>query len=259
MGTVYAASDTLLERRVAVKVIREDLVGSAEAAERFRREARAAASFAHPNVVTVHDFGVASGTRAFLVMEMLEGLTLREKLRSQKRLETTQLMRILHDVCAAVDAAHGRQLIHRDLKPENIFLLAAEQCGTAKVLDFGLAKFVCNTSEQKTQDTASGAVLGTVRYMSPEQRCGQAVHLGWDLWALAVIAYEMLTGCYPFEESPYGLPMAADSVRFTPVARYLPDGTEKWQALFERSFAPELSQRHESVEAFWNASECAAN
>jgi serine/threonine-protein kinase len=86
MGTVYAASDALLERRVAVKVIREDLVGSAEAAERFRREARAAASFAHPNVVTVHDFGVASGTRAFLVMEILEGVTLRDRLRAQNRL-----------------------------------------------------------------------------------------------------------------------------------------------------------------------------
>lgn len=258
MGTVYAASDTLLERRVAVKVIREELVGSVEAAERFRREAKAAASFSHPNVVTVHDFGVASGTRAFLVMEMLEGLTLREKLRSQKRLEPVQLMTILRDVCAALSSAHRRQLIHRDLKPENIFLVTGELGGFAKVLDFGLAKFVSNTSEQKTQDTASGAVLGTLRYMSPEQRCGQAVNLGWDLWALAVIAYEMLTGCYPFEESPYGLPMAADIARFTPVAHCVAARAEKWQALFERSFARELDHRHESVEAFWNDVERAA-
>jgi serine/threonine-protein kinase len=97
MGTVYVASDRLLERRVAVKVIREDLVGSAEAAERFRREARAAASFAHPNVVTVYDFGVASETRAFMVMEMLEGSTLRDKLQHQKRIPSTQLQCILRD------------------------------------------------------------------------------------------------------------------------------------------------------------------
>src|SRR5439155_6274584 len=99
MGTVYAAADLSLERRVAVKVIRDDLVGSAEAAERFRREARAAASFAHPNVVTIHDFGVAAATRAFLVMELLHGATLREELRREKRLAPPRALAILRGVC----------------------------------------------------------------------------------------------------------------------------------------------------------------
>jgi hypothetical protein len=126
MGTVYVASDRALGRRVAVKVIREDLVGNADAAERFRREARVAASFAHPNVVTVHDFGVAEGTRAYLVMELLEGVTLRDSLSRQKRFPAAQAMPVLRDVCTALEAAHRRQLIHRDLKPENIFLVAGE-------------------------------------------------------------------------------------------------------------------------------------
>jgi eukaryotic-like serine/threonine-protein kinase len=154
MGTVYAASDSSLERRVAVKVIRDDLLGSVEAAERFRREARTAANFAHPNVVTVFDFGVASGTRAFLVMEILEGVTLRERLQAQSRLPTTQLLPISRDVCAALSVAHRRHLVHRDLKPENIVLVSTESDEVAKVLDFGVAKFLSNSTE-RTVDTAS--------------------------------------------------------------------------------------------------------
>jgi len=259
MGTVYCASDKLLERRVAVKVIREDLVGSSEAAERFRREARAAASFAHPNVVTVHDFGVASGTRAFLVMEMLEGLTLREKLRSQKRLPTARLLGISRDVCAALTAAHRRHLVHRDLKPENIFLVSTESSEIAKVLDFGVAKFISAYAEQRTADTATGAVLGTLRYMSPEQRGGQAAHQAWDLWALAVMTYEMLTGCYPFEDSSFDWLSAGPVVPFTPIATYVPGAAKKVQALFEHSFARELSGRHDSAEAFLSELQSAAN
>jgi tRNA A-37 threonylcarbamoyl transferase component Bud32 len=250
MGTVYAASDLSLERRVAVKVIRENLVGSAEAAERFRQEARAAASFAHPNVVTVYDFGVA-GTRAFLVMEILQGSTLRERLQLQKRLTPARIRSILGEVGAALGAAHRRCLVHRDIKPENIFLATTESCEIAKVLDFGLAKFVSNSKEQPTVDTAPGAVLGTLRYMSPEQRRGEEAHHAWDLWALAVVTYEMLTGAYPFEDNSLGAWSSAGvSVPFTPVTKYLPETGGRWQQLFEHSFARELSCRYESTDAF---------
>ena len=259
MGTVYAASDALLERRVAVKVIREDLVGSAEAAERFRREARAAASFAHPNVVTVYDFGVASGTRAFLVMELLEGSTLRERLKAKRHLPAAQLLRISSDVCAALAAAHRRNLVHRDLKPENIFLVVSESGEVAKLLDFGLAKFVSNCTEERTVDTAAGAVLGTTRYMSPEQRSGQAPHHAWDLWALAVMTYEMLTGSYPFGSDSRDRLAAGPVVPFTPIATYVPGAAKKWQALFEHSFSRELSDRHDSAEAFLSELQSAAN
>jgi serine/threonine-protein kinase len=251
MGTVYAALDTALERRVAVKVIREDLVGSAEAAERFRQEARVAASFAHRNVVTVHDFGVAAGTRAFLVMELQEGQTLREALRREKRLGTARALAILGDVTAALEAAHRRQLVHRDLKPENIFLAHADSGETAKVLDFGIAKFLSNATQQSTADTAPGAILGTPRYMSPEQWHGGDAHSAWDVWALSVVAYEVLTGAYPFDDASAGLRFAADGTsKFVPVATHLPGAPQSCQELFERSFARNSADRPPSAQAF---------
>jgi tRNA A-37 threonylcarbamoyl transferase component Bud32 len=251
MGTVYLAMDTALERRVAVKVIREDLVGSAEAAERFRQEARVAASFAHPNVVTVHDFGVAAGTRAFLVMELQEGGTLREGLRREKRFSTARALAILGDVAAALEAAHRRQLVHRDLKPENIFLARNESGETAKVLDFGIAKFLSSATQQRTSDTAPGAVLGTPRYMSPEQWHGGEAHPAWDVWALGVVAYEILTGAYPFDDvSPVERFGAGPAAKFTPLTTHLPRAPQSCQELFERSFAREPAGRPHSAQTF---------
>jgi len=253
MGTVYVASDTALERRVAVKVIREDLVGSADAAERFRREARVAASFAHPNVVTVHDFGVAEGTRGYLVMELLEGVTLRDSLSCQKSFPAAHAKPVLRDVCMALEAAHRRQLIHRDLKPENIFLLAGESGELTKILDFGLAKFRSNATQQQTVDTAPGAVLGTLRYMSPEQRSGEDPQPSWDLWALAVVAYEILTGAYPFDDGSFEAWFGPGAVaRFTPIATNLPEAPPSWQDFFNRAFAHETAQRPQSAVAFFS-------
>jgi tRNA A-37 threonylcarbamoyl transferase component Bud32 len=259
MGTVYEAMDKSLERRVAVKVIREDLVGSQEAAERFRGEARASASFAHPNVVTVHDFGVAGGTRAYLVMEILEGTTLRERLRLESHLSAGQIISIARCVCAALSAAHRRHLVHRDLKPENIFLLSSDSGELAKVLDFGLAKFLSNSTQQQTVDTAVGGVVGTPRYMSPEQRRGEEPHHTWDLWALAVVTYEMLTGAYPFEENaPSDWFAPGHTILFTPVTKYTAQNPRHWQELFDRSFARELPCRHGSAEAFFSELLCAS-
>jgi len=247
MGTVYEAVDTALDRRVAVKVIRDDLMGSAVAAERFRQEARAAASFAHPNVVTVYDFGVAANMRAFLVMELLEGVTLREELRIHVRLTAPRTLEILRCVCAALDAAHRRQLIHRDLKPENVFLARAETGESPKVLDFGLAKFLPTTSEQ-TLDTDAGALVGTVRYMAPEQLRGHPVDPAWDLWALTIMAYEMLTGAQPFA----GSGVAALSGSFVPVNQHLPEAPERWQQFFKRGFALDEWQRPATARVFFS-------
>jgi len=147
MGTVYEATDDVLERRVAVKVIREDIVGAAfgpglraglEA--RFRQEARAAAGFAHAHVVRIYDFGVDRDRRAFLVMELLEGETLRQRLASRVPMRPDEALPILRGVCQALTAAHSQGLLHRDLKPENIFLQRHDGGVLAKVLDFGLAK-----------------------------------------------------------------------------------------------------------------------
>ncbi len=253
MGAVYEALDTALERHVAVKVLREELVANPEAAERFRREARVAAGFTHPNVVTVHDFGVAAGSRAFLVMERLHGLTLREELQREKRLPADRVLAVLRGVCAAVDAAHQRALIHRDLKPENIFLVRSETPDLAKVLDFGVAKFVSSDAAQATADTATGVLVGTLRYMSPEQLRGKPMQPGWDLWALAIVAYEMLVGAQPFPVATaaewHGALLAG---RFAPVTEHLPAAPSSWQKFFEGAFALDPSNRPDSARSFFH-------
>ena len=254
MGTVYAAVDTALERSVAVKLIREDLLGSEEAAERFRREARAAAGFTHPNVVTVHDFGVAAGQRAFLVMELLQGRSLREELREETRLAPARLVEILRGVCAAVEAAHRRSLLHRDLKPENIFLARGETGEVAKVLDFGVAKFLPTAQPTETFSPRSDAtvdtgtaLVGTYLYMAPEQLRGEAPQPSWDLWALAVLTYEILTGARPFGTAPGDWQSAVLAGRFTPLSAHLPEAAPGWQRFFERAFALEPQQRPASA------------
>lgn len=252
MGAVYEATDIALERRVAVKVVREDLVGSAEAAERFRREARAAASFAHPNVVTIYDFGLVNDSRAFLVMELLEGCTLRELLLREKALTPQRTLGILRDVCAAGESAHRRKLIHRDLKPENIFLARQESGEVAKVLDFGIAKFLPSATKDTT-DTGATVVLGTLPYASPEQLRGEPVQAFWDLWALGVVAYEMLTGARPFAGSyPSEWHVAILSGRVTPISVHAPDAPASWQDFFERALALDPSQRPDSATSFFS-------
>jgi serine/threonine-protein kinase len=223
MGTVYVAVDTSLDRRVATKLMREDLVGLAGAAERFQREARAAAAFSHPNVVTVYDFGV-SGARAFLVMELLDGRTLRETLQFEGRIEPARTLAVLRDVTSAVEAAHRRQLVHRDLKPENICLVSHGSGESAKVLDFGLAKFLApNDGQLPLPHATGGAVLGTPWYMAPEQLRGEEPDPSWDLWALAVIAFEMLTGSHPFASVAPGSLWRADPRAPDPRLADLPD------------------------------------
>jgi tRNA A-37 threonylcarbamoyl transferase component Bud32 len=245
MGTVYEAADTALDRRVAVKVIREDLVGSPAAADRFRLEARAAASFSHPNVVTVHDFGVARETRAFLVMELLRGCTLRDEMRGARRLSPARTVAILRDLAAAVDAAHARQLVHRDLKPENVFLVGDGK-DQVKLLDFGLAKSLARDDETVAAATATGAgvIVGTVHYMGPEQMRGSGVGVTVDLWAIAVMAYEMLSGALPFAASTAAdYQSAVLSGRFSPIRSHLPDAPERLQAFFAGALALDPSRR----------------
>ena len=253
MGTVYEAVDTALERRVAVKVIRDEMVGNTEAAERFRREARAAASFTHPNVVTIYDFGVAADTRAFLVMELLEGTALRDEMKRSRRLPAARVLAVMRDVCAAVEAAHRRQLVHRDLKPENIFLACGETGETAKVLDFGIAKFLppaaLGDATLATADTRTGALIGTVRYMSPEQLRGGKVAMGWDLWALAVVAYEALAGAHPFAgttAAEFSSAILAGQV--ASVWTHIPDAPAGWQEFFARALAPDATSRPPSAQ-----------
>jgi serine/threonine-protein kinase len=257
MGTVYEAIDRELDRPVAVKVLREDMVGSDDAAQRFRRESRITAAFSHPNVVTVYDFGVESGTRAFLVMELLEGVTLRDELNRLGRLAPARVVEIFRGICAATDAAHQRQLIHRDLKPENIFLVHAGggKSEIVKVLDFGIAKLVPafddSTPTRITAETGSGILVGTLAYMSPEQFIENRPELSWDLWALSVVAYEAVTGAMPFPaESARDWRQAILTGGFIPVTNHIPDAPRGWQTFFAACFSTDKSQRTASSAEF---------
>jgi len=229
MGKVYRATDISLDRNVAVKMIREEFLADPSALDRFSRECRVAGSLSHPNLVTVHDFGVDSAQRAFLVMEFLEGITLREELHIHARLTPARILQVFEPLCAGLEAAHNRGLVHRDLKPENIFLVRSSAPEVVKITDFGIAKFLPRVADE-TSDTFTGVPLGTLRYMSPEQLRAGALSRNWDLWALAVIAYEVLCGIHPFATAEIAaLPGAILEANVTPVTNYLPQAPSSWQ------------------------------
>jgi serine/threonine-protein kinase len=250
MGVVYAAADLSLGRSVAVKVLREELVRDVESAGRFEREARVSAMFTHPNVVTVHDFGVVSGSRAFLVMELLEGTRLRDEI-DRGPMSAARVLSIMRGVCSAVEAAHRRQLVHRDLKPENVFLVRGDLGETPKVLDFGIAKVLSAESPSVDLDTGLGAMVGTPRYMAPEQLRGGPPEPSWDVWALALVAYEMLTGAHPFAALALGRPGAEPSSR---PAWGGDDGRVSiaWQPYFSRWFSVDPTGRPADARALFD-------
>ncbi len=241
MGAVYRATHVHTERTVALKVISSKLINQSELVERFSREAKAAGKLRHPNVVNVTDFGFwqrDEGPVAYLVMEYLDGISLGEVLKEEKRLPVAWVVEILEQVCVAMEKAHSRGIIHRDLKPDNIWLEPNDLGGhTVKVLDFGLARLAAPgaaeegmpapdeatvvlgepkpdstriharetegersdvSSTTSTELTTAGSVLGSPHYMSPEQCLGKPVDHRTDIYSLGVIAYEMLTGARPF-------------------------------------------------------------
>jgi tRNA A-37 threonylcarbamoyl transferase component Bud32 len=255
MGTVYEAYDAELGRRVAIKLIREDWSDRIEARQRFRREARAGAAFAHPNVVTVHDYGVEGERHAFLVMELLEGVTLADEVKRNGRLTPARVVEIFGGVCAAVAAAHQLHLIHRDLKPANIFLAhGPDGAEVVKVLDFGLAKLLPvvgdSTPTQTRDETGTGVLVGTPAYMSPEQLLGGVPDPAWDLWALGVVAYEALTGALPFAAGRTGWQAEILAGTFTPPRVHLAEAPMAWEPFFRGCFSTRRGERPASAAEF---------
>ena len=193
MGEVFLAWDEKLQRRVAIKRIRQDIGMTPEQRERFRREAQLAACLSHPNVVQIHDL-IPDGAGDAIVMEFLEGHTV-EQLLTAGRLETPEVLRLALEIAEGLDAAHKEGLVHRDLKAANVIITPA---GHAKILDFGLARQVVRAEEDQGF-TRQGVILGTCHAMSPEQTRGEEVDERSDLFSFGSLFHEMLTGRPPFK------------------------------------------------------------
>ncbi|HEX9049013.1 MAG TPA: serine/threonine-protein kinase [Anaeromyxobacter sp.] len=202
MGRVFRARHVLLGREVAIKVLNPDLAARPDIVDRFFREARVVNDIDHQNIVEVTDFVEAPGI-AYLVMELLEGVSLRELLKAKGRKypPLSRLLGILIQVCEALEAAHAKGVVHRDLKPDNVFVVEREGEDFVKVLDFGIAKLRDSGDDQAS--TMSGMILGTPHYMSPEQALGKSVDRLADVWAAGVVLYEVLAGAVPFTAASF--------------------------------------------------------
>ncbi|HEX5873808.1 MAG TPA: serine/threonine-protein kinase, partial [Pyrinomonadaceae bacterium] len=196
MGTVYLATHLDLERPVAVKIIRREFAGDADVADRFLREARTMAKLHHPHAAMIFDAGSLPDGRHFIVMEFVEGETLSQALAREGRFPASKAVNIATQICDVLEEAHRLGIVHRDLKPSNIILGRRGVC----VLDFGVAKVLAASAESTATcfSTGSGQLVGTPRYMSPEQCLGQRVGARSDLYSLGVLLYEMLAGRPPF-------------------------------------------------------------
>jgi len=245
MGTIWMALDSQLQRRVAVKLMAPERIASRTARHFFEQEAKAIAQLQNPHVVQVHDYGV-DGDTPYIVMELLEGEDLEARLQRQGTMAPAAVSGLLNQVARALAAAHSLGIVHRDLKPANLFLTRGGPQEVVKVLDFGLARF---DAEEAPSTAQGGSIMGTPRYMSPEQMRGEAdIDQRSDLWSLAVVAYRALTGRYPFSADTLAeLRNQSTQAAPEPASSVVPGLSQQMDAFFRRALQPDPTRRFQSA------------
>ena len=252
VGEVWRADHLSLRAPVAIKLMNEEVVGDDKALARFLREARAAASLRSAHVVQVLDCGIAEGS-AFIVMELLAGETLHQRIESRGSLGAVNTLQVMGQVGEAVTLAHENGIVHRDLKPRNIQLVPEREHEVAKVLDFGIAKIIAKRLEHVSVHTSTGEMLGTPLYMSPEQLRGRRdVDHRADLWALAIVTFECLLARRPIAADTLGdliLAVCLEPMPRASTVAPVPPGFDDW---FNKATEREPANRFQTAKEMFD-------
>ena len=255
MGEVYLAEDTKLGRKVALKLLSEELTQNRDRLSRFDQEAYAASALNHPNILTIYEMGDEGG-RHYIVAEFVDGMTLRKRLRAAPM----DLVEVLHtaiQIAGALDEAHAAGIVHRDIKPENVMI---RRTGHVKVLDFGLAKLTERPVSEETDkeavtralvQTDAGVVMGTSQYMSPEQARGKPIDGRTDIWSLGVVLYEMAAGRAPFfGDTKTDVIVAIAKTDPPPIARFAPNLPAEFEWIVMKALRKNVDERYQTIKEF---------
>ena len=252
MGEVYLAHDARLDRQIALKVISPNFARDEARARRFEQEARAASALNHPNVCVVHEVGTTNDGRHYMAMEFIDGVTLRRRM-SKRKLTLREVLDVAAQVAWALEAAHAAGIVHRDIKPENIML---RRDGYVKVLDFGIAKLSAHSSKLRNVDaaettarfeTSPGILVGTAKYMSPEQLRERPVDQRSDIWSLGVVLHEMVTGVTPFEAHTTNETIAVILEKQPPLLSFDSTVPEEFQQLVRKALSKKRHERYQNI------------